>query len=228
MNVLDNPIWHALSTEQKSIALGDERARRYPANIGPLSGLPEMQAENFEALRALTPKGSAVALFCAQPPPPSRDWTVIREGALHQMVRINRVPLKQQPLDEGALRRLTLTDAPAMVELARLTDPGPFRTNTVELGTYLGIFHEGELAAMTGTRMRLPGHIEVSAVCTLPQMRGRGYAGKLISLIIEEIEMEGKTAFLHVLPENPAIRLYESLGFSLARKFHLAVLQNEG
>lgn len=227
MNRLDNPIWNALSTEQESIALGDERARRYPADIGPLSGIPKMEPQNFEALRALTPKGSSVALFCPHPPQLTNGWTVIRAEALHQMVRTRRVPLPNAPWAEGKLRRLTLADAPAMVELARLTDPGPFRTNTVELGTYLGIFQAGELVAMAGTRMRLPGLVEVSAVCTLPQMRGRGYAGKLMSLVIEEIDKAGKTPFLHVLPENPAIRLYESLGFSLERTFHLAVLQNE-
>ena len=76
--------------------------------------------------------------------------------------------------------------------------------------------------------MHLPGMVEVSGVCTHPEARGRGYARMLMSLVIEEIEREGKTAFLHVLTENPAIRMYEGLGFAIRQKFYFAALVNEG
>jgi predicted GNAT family acetyltransferase len=48
-----------------------------------------------------------------------------------------------------------------------------------------------------------------------------------MSIVIEEIESEGKQAFLHALAENPAIRLYEQLGFVLSHNFDFAVLLRE-
>jgi len=45
-------------------------------------------------------------------------------------------------------------DAPAMVELTKLTKPGPFTLRTHELGTFLGIRIDGQLVAMAGERMK--------------------------------------------------------------------------
>ena len=124
-------------------------------------------------------------------------------------------------------RRLGGKDVPAMIELAKLTEPGPFREHTIELGTYYGIFEGDRLVSMAGQRMRVPGFIEVSAVCTHPDVRGRGYAGVLMQRVMGDIISEGRTPFLHALAGNPAIRLYEKLGFLERRRFHLAVIKND-
>ena len=115
-----------------------------------------------------------------------------------------------------------------MVALAELTEPGPFRLRTIELGNFYGVFHGDQLVAMAGKRMHLPGFTEVSGVCTHPDARGRGYARQLMSIVIEEIERDGKAAFLHAFADNPAVRLYESLGFTLRQHFHFAVVIKEG
>jgi predicted GNAT family acetyltransferase len=112
-----------------------------------------------------------------------------------------------------------------MVALAELTEPGPFRIRTIELGNFYGIFHEDRLVSMAGKRMHLPGLIEVSGVCTHPAARGRGYARRLMQIVMDEIEQDGCAPFLHAWAANPARRLYESLGFALSRQFHLAVLK---
>ncbi len=115
-----------------------------------------------------------------------------------------------------------------MVALAELTEPGPFRERTIELGVFYGIFHGDRLVAMAGQRTHLPGHVEVSAVCTHPDARGRGYARQLISTVADEIREREKTPFLHSFTDNyPAIRVYESLGFIESRRFELAVLRND-
>ena len=49
------------------------------------------------------------------------------------------------------------------------------------MGQYLGIFDGDRLVAMAGERMTLAGFVEVSAVCTHPDYRGRGYAKQLVS-----------------------------------------------
>jgi predicted GNAT family acetyltransferase len=105
-------------------------------------------------------------------------------------------------------------DVPAMLELVAATRPGPFGTGTHRLGTYLGIRHAGRLAAMAGERMHPPGFVEISAVATHPDFRGRGLALRLIRAVVAGIRARGEVPFLHVAAENTgAVRLYESAGF---------------
>ncbi len=226
MNQLDNPIWNALRTRQSHLALGDDRARRYPADIGPLSGIAEEAPACYEALHTLlAAPADVVVLFLPHPPETVADWTLVRTGPLFQMIRTTRVA--SQPTPAGLhLRKLNSEDAPEMVALAEATEPGPFRLRTLELGTFYGIFRDNRLVSMAGKRMHLPGYVEVSGVCTYPEARGRGYARLLMSLVIEEIEQSGDTAFLHVLTENPAIHLYESLGFQIRQTLHFAALRS--
>jgi ribosomal protein S18 acetylase RimI-like enzyme len=233
-SLLDNPIWNALRTEHRTITLGDERARRYPADIGPLSGIPSASRESYKALRALAGPGGIVVLFCQDRPQPPAGWSLIRGGVLSQMVCLPQVTPSatdlrsdDQPSPEQ-LRPLTQADVPAMVALAELTEPGPFRERTIELGHFWGIFTGDRLLAMAGQRLHLPHHVEVSAVCTHPDARGRGYARRLMSTVMDEIRGRGKTPFLHTFADNhSAIRVYQSLGYTLRRNFHLAVLKND-
>jgi predicted GNAT family acetyltransferase len=96
------------------------------------------------------------------------------------------------------------------------------------LGKFFGIFESGRLMAMAGQRMRVPGFIEVSAVCTHPDARGRGYAGILMSAVMEDIFQQGATPFLHAFADNySAIRVYRRLGFIQRRTLQLAVLKDE-
>jgi predicted GNAT family acetyltransferase len=84
----------------------------------------------------------------------------------------------------------------------------------VELGTYLGVRDGDELVALAGQRVRLDGFTEISAVCTHPDHRGRGLAGALLDVLIDEINQQGDTPFLHVLTTNAVARSrYRSLGF---------------
>ncbi len=223
-SLLDNPIWGALSTEHLSLALGDERARRYPAEIGPLSGIPAQTKESYEALSVLAADGMVV-LFSIEPIVPVGDLQIVRSGPIVQMVRKTRGV--EPDAGELAPRRLTAADAPAMVALAELTEPGPFRLRTLELGNFYGIFHGTELVAMAGKRTHLPGLVEVSGVCTHPEARGKGYARRLMQIVIDEIEREDETAYLHAFSTNPAIKLYETLGFETRLEFHFAALVNE-
>ena len=227
---LDNPIWSSLLTEHSSLAISNRLARRYPAAIGPLSGITQQSGASYQALRTLAGPGGVVVLFCTEAPAPPAGWNLIRGGLLTQMVCSQSRNHVSEKLTRGErFRTLTTADVPAMVELAELTEPGPFRQRTIELGAFFGIFDSGRLLAMAGQRMHLPQYVEVSAVCTHPDARGRGYARLLIAKVMEEIRQRGKTPFLHSFADNsPAIRVYESLGFTQRRTLELAVLKNEG
>jgi predicted GNAT family acetyltransferase len=113
-----------------------------------------------------------------------------------------------------------------MVALTALTDPGPFRTRTIECGRYLGVRRGGELIAMAGERQRLPGYVEISAVCTHPEYRGQGLAGRLVRAVSLGIEATGDRPFLHTGATNAAaIRLYEGLGFTVSNRMSVTIVE---
>ena len=121
---------------------------------------------------------------------------------------------------------LNISHVDEMLALVELTKPGPFFRRTPELGTYLGIREAGQLVAMAGERLRPLGHTEISAVCTHPEYRGRGYASSLVSALVQKIIGRGETPFLHVRTENAeAIRVYEKLGFKTRRVITIAVVK---
>ena len=227
--LLDNPIWNALGTEHRALAIVEGQARRYPPAIGPLSGTPDQSVASYDALRPLAGAGGVIGLFFHQPPAPPQGWTLVRGGSLIQMMwNPSTGSAFDKPPSDINLRRLTTADVPEMIALAELTEPGPFRKRTSELGNFYGVFDSDRLLAMAGQRMSVPGFVEVSAVCTHPDSRGRGYARTLMSTVMQDILQRGSTPFLHVLADNlSAIRVYEGLGFKLRRKFHLAVLKND-
>jgi predicted GNAT family acetyltransferase len=130
------------------------------------------------------------------------------------------------PEPDARIVPLTDADAPEMLALARLTEPGPFFERTHQLGDFFGIRLEGRLAAMAGERMKPPGFTEVSGVCTHPDYRGRGLAGALTRRVCAQIVARGETPFLHAIASNTtAIRLYEELGFSYRRNIQFPLLR---
>lgn len=235
--LLDNPIWSALATDHAALALGGAKARRYPEDIGPLSGMPEETESGWAALAELAGSGDGggafggggvVGLFFRDTPRIPAGWTTVRSGELVQMVAERPTAGAVAEPKGVTLRKLTAADAPAMVDLATLTEPGPFRLRTLELGTFFGILEGERLLAMAGKRMHVPGFIEVSGVCTHPEARGRGYARLLMSCVMEEIAAVGRKPFLHSLAGNAgAIRVYEGLGFRVRRELKFAAVAVE-
>jgi predicted GNAT family acetyltransferase len=107
-----------------------------------------------------------------------------------------------------------VADAAEMNAVKAIAFPGFFGMRTPELGRYRGIRVDGELVAMAGERLALPGYREVSAICTHPAHLGRGYAQRLTREATAAILNDGDIAFLHVAGGNgAAIHIYEQLGF---------------
>jgi len=220
--VLDNPVWYALTSDHARFAEGDGLARRYPPAVTPLAAVRDQSAEAFRALARVLGPGGIAGLFFDGPPAPPPTWTTVRAAPLMQMVCSTPVPWDSA---EG-IKSLGAAGLPAMMELATLTEPGPFGPRTPELGTYLGIYKSGQLVAMAGERVRCGGFAEVSAVCTHPDHQGRGYASALVSAVMTGMTSRGETPFLHVRSENvAAIRVYERLGFTSRRVLPFAVMQ---
>jgi predicted GNAT family acetyltransferase len=120
---------------------------------------------------------------------------------------------------------LGTTDVPEMLELTAATEPGPFLTQTIQMGSYFGIrASDGRLVAMAGERLQSIALGEISAVCTHPEFRGRGYARDLTTFLAAQILAAGKTPFLHVKSENGAKVVYEKVGFRLRTAICLTVI----
>lgn len=225
--LLDNPIWSSLVTGHAHLAVGEHTghglARRYPAGIGPLSAIKEATPEAYEDLAAIVPEGDIAVLFFEDHPQVPAGWELLRDGTLVQMV-CSKVP-EQSPLDD-IIVSMKPADFPKMVALATLTEPGPFRDDTAKLGEFLGIRVDGRIAAMAGQRLSPTGFTEVSAVCTHPDFRGRGYAQALVAAVARSIHAQGRTPFLTSLEANTgAVRVYQQVGFVVRRTFQLAVLK---
>ena len=210
---LDRPIWHALNGRLARFGMGEGLARRFRAEVSPFIACgDDSEAALAAVARLLGPRDAA--LFLQRGPVPLPPGCVrIEGGGGVQMVAEGFAPSPPPP----GIVALDEADAPAMLALATLTEPGPFRARTHELSQFWGVKDEGgRLLAMAGERLKLPGMSEVSGVCTDPDARGRGY-GELLSLhVASEIARRGETPFLHAYANKAnAIRLYERLGFRL-------------
>ena len=221
---LDRPVWHALTTRQAHLALGDSaRAMRFPPEIGPFGATRDNTPVQLAALGALTPMDAGVAIVERHGIAPPPDIVAMIEQPVHQMMA-DRLTDAAHDFDIVPLGK---DDAPEMRALAELTQPGPFHARTHELGDFVGIRENGRLVAMAGERLRVPGFTEISAVCTHPDARGRGLAAALMREVAAKIVARGEQAFLHVYPHNKsAISVYEQLGFRFRAEVRLTVLRH--
>ena len=225
MHALDNVIWQALNTRQASFAEACGTARRFFCEVTSLSAFETPNDEGYAALAELVGAGGAAAVFLDQDYEARAGWERVGGAPLVQMVCENGHGSAASN-GSAAIVELGPRDSPEMVELTTLTKPGPFGSRTHELGYYVGIRQEGKLVAMAGERLKVPGYTEVSAVCTHPDYLGRGYAGALMTEVMQQIRERGETPFLHVRADNArAIALYERLGFRIRRRGYFAVLR---
>jgi len=219
--MLDRPVWHALNGPHSRFALLHGTARRFLPDIGPLAASARDDEQGMEDLAALIPQGGTLYTMQAEEHPAPDGVSIERRGAL-QMVAETRVTLPSAPM-----RPLSAIDAPAMLALATLTEPGPFALRTHELGQFWGMEEDGKLVAMAGERLRLPGYCEISAVCVHPDHRGKGHARALIAQVMRQIEKRGETPFLTSYAHNDgAIALYEKLGFRIRREMVISLLSH--
>ncbi|OLD05074.1 MAG: hypothetical protein AUJ07_02160 [Crenarchaeota archaeon 13_1_40CM_3_53_5] len=224
MSLLDNPAWNAPSTSHASFAERNQLAKRYPVDVSPLAATRDQSAESYHSLaQLLGPAGTTELALVAVPDLPA-GWTVARVVPCFQMVWNGPVP----PPVEHSVEDLNTSHVDEMLALAELTKLDAFRRRSPELGAYLGIREAGQLVAMAGEELRLLGYSEIGSVCTRPDRRGRGYAGSLISTLIQRITKRDEIPFLHVRTENVgAIRVYEKLGFQTRCIINFVLVKRE-
>ena len=225
MYPLENVIWQALTTRQAHFAESCNRARRFVREVTSLCAFDQPTNEGYASLARLAGSGGTAAIFLDHPYEPRAGWEYIAGAPLLQMVCENGA-VAQAPNAHLSIVELSAVDSPEMLELTALTKPGPFGPRTHELGYYVGIRNGGKLVAMAGERLKVPGYTEVSAVCTHPDHLGKGYAGALMTEVMDGVRARGEKPFLHVRADNSrAIGIYERLGFRTTWEGHYAVLR---
>lgn len=219
-HVLDRPAWHSLSTTHAHLARRHGTAVAYDRAVSPFAGTEADGDAAWADLRALLGRGG-YAVLPGSPLPVPEDVRVLARTRVLVMVAEGWAP---EPDPEAV--ELGPVDAAEMLDLARRTKPGPFELRTPELGRFVGLRVDGRLVAMAGERFRPPGFTEVSSVCTDAGFRGRGFAERALRTVAAGIAARGEVPFLHVAVDNPAVRLYERLGFATRREIEVAAVMN--
>lgn len=174
----------------------------------------------LEALAALVGGGETIGTVERWDWPAPPGLRPVRSARCVQMVLDGPLGEGTGPVGEA----LGPEDASAMLDLAARTEPGPFGTATHRFGGFVGVRRDGRLVAMAGTRLAVPGYVEVSGVCTDPKHRGRGYARGLSAQVARAILAAGDRPFLHAYAGHAAtIALYEALGFRVRTELDYAL-----
>lgn len=225
-HILDNMIWNAITTGNSGIAVVDGDVGYYRADIAPFAAMKEFNDANLQKLYQFIPTNGRIAISSLKKIIHDQSkWKVLQSMDATQMLYEHPVSTFKTK-NSGLIVPLNDEHIPLMLELTGLTKPGPFLQRTIEFGNYFGIFIDGRLAAMTGQRMHPRPYMEVSAVCTHPDFRGRGYAKALMLHVMKVIQDNSFTPFLHVLTSNTAaIQLYESIGFRTRQQLFIDMIR---
>jgi ribosomal protein S18 acetylase RimI-like enzyme len=210
-SVLDNIIWETLSGPQAHFAVGTGGSRRYAPGFSPILGFEDQVHPDFESLSDFCGMGESFYTDGWSGDVPA-GWRLDIESTMFKMVWNGGHPAESEVFDAVELGP---EHAEQALELAILTNPGPFGLRTLELGDYYGYFEGDRLVAMAGERMMAGEFREISGVCTHPEFQGRGLAKKLMAKLIHRQVKRNQTPFLHVMSKNELARgLYRRMGFT--------------
>lgn len=181
-HILDNPVWSALTGSQQHFSSG-HHIKRYAALHAPFIAVNDAESqgsdisEEFtrlaavdEAVYFMGPAAALPSTFSSEPLPP-----------LVQMICEHALPVSPDEQPISLLPEQAIDD---MLNLTALVFPGFFRRRTPELGRYFGIRVAAHLVAMAGERLFAAPYREISGVCTHTDSLGRGYAGQLITHLV--------------------------------------------
>lgn len=211
---LKNPVWYSLSETHEKWLLEFNGVRFYKPEICTFGAYTDI-AHTAIALNQYAEISDNFFLV-SEYDKPLFDEDNIRlkrkiEGCQMVLQDLPEVNIVEEiiPLTEEYINEI--------YELVWLVMPGYYQKRTFEMGDYFGIFRGRKLISVAGQRMQSDKFIEISAVVTHPDYTRRGFAKQLTAHVVKEILKERKTPILHTTKGNPAIKLYEDLGFNITR-----------
>jgi ribosomal protein S18 acetylase RimI-like enzyme len=210
---LDNPVWYSLSETHKDFSINYKNSKFYAPDYCPFGAF---ESENGISNQIDEYSKLIDSFFIVGNEPKLSEKTILKnELVCLQMIIEGVIDLEIRE----KIIKLNGKHEDSLFDLVNLVQPGYFKTKTVLMGDYYGIFNDDKLVAVAGERMKMNEFTEVSAVVTHPLYTGRGYAKQLIAYTVNKIFGQNKSPYLHVAEKNNvAVRLYETLGFKNRRK----------
>ncbi|TYP97027.1 FR47-like protein [Tenacibaculum adriaticum] len=211
---LENPVWYSLCETHSKYVIDYNGVKFYNPTICPFGAFIN-ESDTAKALNEYVKLSDKFFLVSENKTPAiETDFVkldkkiegcqMVLDSLIESEITEEIIPLTEDYIDE-------------IYNLVWLVMPGYYRKRTFDMGKYFGIFKDGKLVSITGQRMQTDSFIEVSAVVTHPDYTRRGLAKQLTIHTTKEIIKAGKTPILHTTKGNPAIKLYEKLGYNITR-----------
>jgi ribosomal protein S18 acetylase RimI-like enzyme len=211
---LENPVWYSLNETHKKFLIEFDGVQFYQPDVNRFGAFFD-ETKTSKALIEYSKIADKFFLVSEnQVPIIDTDYLflekkingcqMVLENLIDIEITENIVLLSDKYIDE-------------IYDLIWLVMPGYYQKRGFEMGKYYGIFKEDKLVSITGQRMQTDDFIEISGVVTHPNYTKKGYAKQLVAHTTKEILKESKLPILHTNKGNPAILLYEKLGYQITR-----------
>lgn len=155
---LDNPVWSALIWGNEALSVGNDKAKRFQSGVSPFVAIAKHDLEHYQALKELVPSDETVAVFTTDEDLDPSPWNVINRIDGYQMVYEGETSADQNQI---AIIKLSEKNVSAMLELTKLSLPGPFMKKTIRFERYEGRFDGDQLVAMAGHRFYSSPYVEI-------------------------------------------------------------------
>ena len=214
-SILDNPVWHSLVSTHQDLSVGHQLAKRYDPTVSNFMAVKEPSEAAEEEMTQIIKPMEAVFLFGVAPLFHSKGWLVHQVAQESQMVHTAE---SKSPETRFRIEILNKENIFEMLELATTSVPSAFNKAAQKAGSFYGIRENDKLVSMGGFRSSPYSFVELSAICTHPQFRGKGYSTAIVNHLIDIARTQSRVPFLHVRPQSPAQSIYRKLGFVERKK----------
>jgi len=211
---LKNPVWYALGEVHNKFSIGYDGVKFYNPEVCPFGAFQDAD-KTANALNEYAKIADSFFLV-SENGIPTFDKNFVVFNRKIEGVQMVLDTLKAVEISENIVP-LTHKHIDEVYDLIWLVMPGYYKKRTFEMGKYFGVFDDGKLVSISGQRMQTNNFIEVSGVVTHPDYTRLGFAKQLVTHTTNEVLKTGKKVILHTTKGNPAIKMYESLGYKLTR-----------
>jgi ribosomal protein S18 acetylase RimI-like enzyme len=211
---LKNPVWHSLNETHKKFLIREDGVNFYNPEINNFGAFFDTN-KTAKALNNYAKIVDKFFLVSENETPIIDDNKVVLEKKINGCQMVLDKLIETKITEEIIL--LTKNHIDEVYDLIWLVMPGFYQKRGFEMGEFFGIFKNNKLVAISGQRMQTNDFIEVSSVVTHPDYTRKGLAKQLIYHTTKAILKENKLPILHTNKGNPAISLYEKLGYKITR-----------
>ena len=123
--ILHNPVYHALLSGDQHLSFGNEQVKYFDEQVSPFAGFDNEHKKGFSDLYDLLPEGRRILYAIPSFIPEPAGWQLQHEIKGLQFVYKGN---KEIATEFSNVVPLTETHVEEMMQLVKLTKPGPFGT----------------------------------------------------------------------------------------------------